>query len=64
MLIDKSKFLSHRLRGFDKNEQTLKSIKKATACDIPYLEIDIRISKDGIFYVYHDSSYKYAINRL
>ena len=49
-----SKFLSHRLIGFDSAEHTLKAMENAIEANIPYLEIDIRFSKDREAYVLHD----------
>lgn len=51
-----AKLLSHRLRGFDKIELTATGLKKACESNVPYLEIDTRVSSDGKIYVYHDSS--------
>jgi len=51
---ERLKFLSHRVRGFDKYDATLMALKKAIKANIKYIEIDVRASKDGILYVYHD----------
>lgn len=51
---DNSKFLSHRLRGFDTREHTLRGLRRAVESDIPCLEIDVRVSADGAVYVHHD----------
>jgi glycerophosphoryl diester phosphodiesterase len=47
-------FLSHRFRGFDELEHSKPALDKALKSNIPYLELDTRVSKDGIFYVIHD----------
>lgn len=52
-----NQILSHRLRGFDNYEHTEKAITEAIKSDILYLEIDTRVSKDKIIYVYHDATY-------
>ena len=49
-----SKFLSHRLIGFDHTEHTLVAMDNAIKVNIPYLEIDIRFSSDREAYVLHD----------
>ena len=54
--MDNTKFLSHRLRGFDNIDSSLIAITKAVQSDAPYLEIDTRVSKDGIIYVAHDDA--------
>ena len=53
-----NKILSHRLRGFDNFEHTEKAIKEAVKSDILYLEIDTRVSKDNVIFVYHDAIYE------
>ena len=57
------KFLSHRLRGFDKCEHSYKAIVKACQTEAPYLEIDTRVSLDGKIFVYHDESFKTDKNK-
>jgi len=52
--LDNTHFLSHRLRGFDTVEASLKALKSASASSIPYLEIDTRVSADTTIYVHHD----------
>lgn len=58
-----NKYLSHRLRGFDKYEYTIKAVKNAIKANIPYLEIDTRVSKDNVLYVYHDPEYNSVSNK-
>jgi len=53
-----NEILSHRLRGFDTFEHTEKAIRKAVKSDILYLEIDTRVTKDGVIFVCHDAIYE------
>ena len=48
------KILTHRLRGFSEIENTFAALRKACTSGVKYLELDIRVSKDGNPYVYHD----------
>ena len=48
------KLLSHRLRGLSQFEHTPSALEWACNSNIPYLEIDARVSKDGEIYLYHD----------
>ena len=50
----KKKLLSHRLRGFSDIEHTPSAFKKACIYQIPYIEIDVRASRDGVLFVYHN----------
>lgn len=47
------KLLSHRLRGLSDQELTLSALRRACTENIPYLEIDTRVSGDGTIVVYH-----------
>ena len=58
------KFLSHRLNGFDTEESSLQGLKNATKANIPYLEIDTRVSKDGVIYVNHDNFIKHQTGSI
>ncbi len=49
-----SKFLSHRLLGFGQGESTLSALEHAMNANIPYLEVDTRVSKDGVIYINHN----------
>lgn len=51
-----NKMLSHRLRGFSRYEHSLSALEKACESDFHYLEIDTRVSQDGVIYVYHSAS--------
>lgn len=48
------KLLSHRFREFTNIENSESGAIKACDSSIPYLEVDIRMSKDECFFVYHD----------
>lgn len=48
------KLLSHRLRGFSEPDNSIPALKHCLNSQIKYLEIDIRVSKDGLLIVYHD----------
>ena len=50
------KFLSHRLRGYGTYEHTPQALEKACQGNAHYLEIDVRSSKNGRLFVYHNSS--------
>jgi glycerophosphoryl diester phosphodiesterase len=49
-----SKLLSHRLRGFSDIEHSVSALENACMTDVPYLELDTRVSADGDIYVFHD----------
>jgi len=57
------KFLTHRLKGFDKCDYSLDAIQKACKTDIPYIEIDTRISLDKKIFIYHDPFFKNQKNQ-
>lgn len=46
--------LSHRLRGFDRNDATLAGLKNALARNVAHIEFDVRLTADGKFLVLHD----------
>lgn len=48
------KLLSHRLRGFSKTENTKSALLNSLSSNVPYLEIDTRVSKDGNIFVHHN----------
>ena len=56
------KFLSHRLLGFTQGESSLEALKLAMNSHAPYLEVDTRVSKDGVIYINHNATIesKYA----
>lgn len=49
-----AKLLSHRLRGFAKSEHTPSGLEAACASDSAFLEVDVRASRDGEMFVWHD----------
>lgn len=63
MIQDINEILSHRLRGFDNFEYTEKAIKKAVKSNVLYLEIDTRVTKNKVIYVYHDAIYTTIDNK-
>lgn len=52
--MDKSKFLSHRLLGYGTTESTIEALSSAMNSDALYLEVDTRVSKDGVIYINHN----------
>jgi glycerophosphoryl diester phosphodiesterase len=48
------KLLSHRFRGFANIEHTFSGFENAINSDVKNFEVDTRVSKDGVIYVYHD----------
>ena len=49
------KILSHRLRGTPYPEHTFQALSEICKYNIPYLEVDTRVSKDGEIYLRHDA---------
>ncbi len=52
------KLLSHRLRGLAEFEHSSDSFKQTGSLKIKYFELDTRVSKDGVIYVFHDNKFK------
>jgi glycerophosphoryl diester phosphodiesterase len=50
------KMISHRLRGFGGIENGLVALANACQTDIPYLEVDTRVSRDKEIYLHHDAN--------
>jgi glycerophosphoryl diester phosphodiesterase len=50
------KIIAHRGDSSSAPENTLSSIRKALALHVDYIEIDVRLSKDGIPVVVHDET--------
>ncbi len=48
------KLVSHRARGFAPVENSAPAISAAAASGVPWIEIDTRVSRDGILFVFHD----------
>lgn len=55
-LVPTPKIIAHRGASKEAPENTLSAIKRAIALKVDYVEIDVRLSKDGIPLVIHDSS--------
>jgi glycerophosphoryl diester phosphodiesterase len=49
-----AKLLSHRLRGFAQSEHTRSALEAACASDSAFLEVDVRVSREGEMFVWHD----------
>jgi hypothetical protein len=49
-----AKLLSHRLRGFAQSEHTRSALEAACASDSAFLEVDVRTSREGEMFVWHD----------
>lgn len=47
--------VSHRLRGFDKHDASLKGLQNAFAQNITHFEVDCRVTKDGEIVIHHDA---------
>jgi len=52
-----AKLLSHRARGFGRFENARAAFVAACASEVPFLEVDTRVSSDGVVFVYHDASF-------
>jgi hypothetical protein len=52
-MLDRRKLVSHRLRGFGPHENCRSALVAACASSAPHLEIDTRVSSDGVPFVYH-----------
>lgn len=48
------KMLSHRLRGYSEYEHSPSALKKACDAPVGYLEVDVRASSDGEFFLHHN----------
>jgi glycerophosphoryl diester phosphodiesterase len=53
-VLNYSKMLAHRLRGFAEIEHTPSALQKACKSEVTYLEFDTRVSSDNEIYVCHD----------
>lgn len=54
----KEKYLSHRLLGYDEYESSINALKKIMNKKIKYIEIDTRVSKNGVIYINHNPTIK------
>ena len=55
-----SKLLSHRFRGLADFEYSRHCFTDIGLLSIKYFELDTRVSKDGVIFVYHDSEFRMA----
>ena len=51
----KTIIVSHRLRGFDEHDASLKGLQNAIANNITHFEVDCRLTKDGEIVIHHDA---------
>lgn len=51
----KTIIVSHRLRGFDEHDASLKGLQNAITKNITHFEVDCRVTKDGEIVIHHDS---------
>lgn len=58
MIINHEKLVSHRIRGFGDCENSMQAFLNALNAGVRHLEIDIRITKDNKFVVFHDPFFK------
>jgi glycerophosphoryl diester phosphodiesterase len=58
MIISHEKLVSHRIRGFGDCENSIQALINALDAGVRRLEIDIRITKDNNFVVFHDPFFK------
>jgi glycerophosphoryl diester phosphodiesterase len=54
----RSLLLSHRLRGFDRHENTLAGLTAALAAGVLHVEFDARDTRDGVLVAVHDPVFK------
>jgi len=54
LAVDCTKLISHRLRGFGREENCRSALRQACASTVPCLEIDTRVAADGRIFVYHN----------
>ena len=53
---DNPKIIAHRGASFDAPENTLASVNLAWEQNIHYVEVDVKLTKDGILVVFHDDT--------
>src|ERR1043166_3611821 len=49
-----SRLLTHRERGFDQFDNTVRGLSAALAMGVPHVEFDVRKTKDNVLIAYHD----------
>lgn len=52
---DKTIIVSHRLRGFDEHDASLKGLQNAISKNVTHIEVDCRVTKDGEIVIHHDA---------
>jgi glycerophosphoryl diester phosphodiesterase len=52
----KPKIIAHRGASADAPENTLSSIKRAISLAVDYVEIDVRLSREGVPVIFHDAT--------
>ena len=64
-LFRNKKFINFAHRGFSKKhtENTLEAFKEAHKVGYDFFELDVRSSKDGVVYVFHDQDFKRLIGK-
>jgi hypothetical protein len=58
------KLLSHRNRVQDFQENSLDGFVSVLRTGIKYIEVDVRLSADNIYFTYHDPHFKHGIRRF
>ncbi|MCP4381553.1 MAG: glycerophosphodiester phosphodiesterase [Hyphomicrobiales bacterium] len=48
------RLLSHRLHGFDRFDNTAAGVAAALAIGVPHIELDLRVTSDGVLIASHD----------
>ena len=51
-----TKFIAHRGASKEKKQNTIAAFERAALSDVYGVETDVRITKDGVFVAFHDSS--------
>ncbi len=55
--------VSHRGRGFGAPENSEEAVRRAVVAGIPFIEVDLRYSKDQVLHCFHDRSLKRMTGR-
>jgi glycerophosphoryl diester phosphodiesterase len=58
------KLLSHRARGFGFPDNSARAVVAAVEAGMEFVEIDTRVSKDGVVFAHHDPKVKTANGRV
>jgi glycerophosphoryl diester phosphodiesterase len=59
---ERSKLVSHRLRGFGRYENCGSALRRACRSDVPLLEVDTRVAADGRIFVHHNPRGRYHLS--